>query len=110
MCNSISYSKCTTFLNLQKLDLQSNLISNIDYEINLLNLAYINLSDNQILKVYKINTSNLIELNLSRNSIRKIKNLKKLMKLEKLDLHHNKIDRYYWKLKIFGKSKILRFI
>lgn len=62
MCKNITNMfKINQIINLQKHYLQFNLISSLDYEIDLLNLAYLNLSDNQISEIRNINTPNLIE-------------------------------------------------
>lgn len=76
---------------LKKLDFSFNLISNINVQIDLTSLTFLNLEENAIEKIENLNTPNLIVLNLSDNRIIKIENLGKLTKLEKLDMSNNLI-------------------
>nr|BFD30800.1 hypothetical protein GTC16762_04180 [Pigmentibacter ruber] len=82
--------------NLKKLSILNSNIETINEKTfdDLINIVEINLSNNKINDLSFINPSmlNLKYLNLSRNKIIKVKNLHDLNSLVKLDLSHNEIN------------------
>jgi hypothetical protein len=92
-----------TLKDLRKLDLSKNRIKTIPFFPTFNNLSEIDLSNNRISEIQQLSKlPKLTKLNLSNNRIKKIENLKKrgagrkkILSLEKLDLHNNPIENFF---------------